>query len=707
MGLLAPLLLGGLAFLSVPWLLHRKRKPPRNPTPFSSLMFVPDVPPTTRARKQIEDRWLMALRMLLLALLALAFARPYNFVLATPGAGDRGAALHVLLVDVSASMDADGHGAARDAALAAALEALGRDDQVAVVVFDDVPRVLLPFPGPEATVRGNREDARRALEVLPPPAGGTDYRAALNRAEALLGAIADPEEGPLRREIHLVSDLQRSGLPSDGSPLRLSEANVLWVHAVGGAPADNIAVEEMALVPDGRGNLLVRARLRNFRGEVAEVPVAILIDGELAHEGSLALPGDGSRTLSHLAEVDVSQPHRVAVQVLANDAFTADNTRYGHFSPEAIREIGVVLPGSPAAAAPRFLDAAVADTQPLPWTLRALAGEELAGSPAEAWPPVVVAMGGDVDGGGVARLSEYVAGGGRLLLIPGAEGFGPAMVDAFLGPAGIDVAGRRFESEDSRQYATFAWLDFDHPVFRNFRDPAYSDFSAVRFNNFHTLSVPEDGPAQVLARLEGGGAGREYPALITFDVGEGRVLLWSFPLDPAWTNLMRTRRFVPLLHESLAVLLPSLPAQRSWHTGDVATAPKTLDPDDATITVSMPGVETPATIESVSASLARLGSAGFLQWQVASTEGAEETITEAVNLAARESDLSRFSEEEFRLRVGAAVTGEGAGAGEGGAMAQDIVHWEYGYPILALLLGGYLAEAGLALWLGWQRGGGS
>ena len=160
---------------------------------------------------------------------------------------------------------------------------------------------------------------------------------------------------------------------------------------------------------------------------------------------------------------------------------------------------------------------------------------------------------------------------------------------------------------------------------------------------------------------------------------------------------MRTRRFIPLLHESIALLLPELPAPRSWYTGDVPRLAEGAA--DGVSAVLYP--DTDGWLETET--MTRLLHSGFLQW--ADGDGDVQSV-EGVNLARRESDLSRFEEAAFRLRV----TREGKSPSEEeGVVAlspeQDVVHWEYGYPILALLLVGYLLESGIALWLAQQRSG--
>lgn len=79
MGFLTPLYIAGLAALALPLLFHLIRRIPRGEVPFSSLMFLTPTPPRITRRSRLDQLVLLALRALALALVALAFSRPFFF----------------------------------------------------------------------------------------------------------------------------------------------------------------------------------------------------------------------------------------------------------------------------------------------------------------------------------------------------------------------------------------------------------------------------------------------------------------------------------------------------------------------------------------------------------------------------------------------------------------------------------------------------
>jgi hypothetical protein len=77
LGLLTPLFLAGLAGIAIPIFVHLVRREERAPFAFPSLMFLQAIPVREHRRRTIRHWWLLALRCLIVALLCVAFAKPF------------------------------------------------------------------------------------------------------------------------------------------------------------------------------------------------------------------------------------------------------------------------------------------------------------------------------------------------------------------------------------------------------------------------------------------------------------------------------------------------------------------------------------------------------------------------------------------------------------------------------------------------------
>jgi hypothetical protein len=104
LGLLAPLFLAGLGLLAIPVWIHLRHRERREPVRFPSLMFLRRIPFRESRRQQIHHWFLFLLRVGLIALLAIAFARPVLRGTGSSTAGPSGARDVVILLDRSGSM---------------------------------------------------------------------------------------------------------------------------------------------------------------------------------------------------------------------------------------------------------------------------------------------------------------------------------------------------------------------------------------------------------------------------------------------------------------------------------------------------------------------------------------------------------------------------------------------------------------------------
>src|SRR5579859_2108761 len=105
MSFLSPAFLIGLGALAIPVLVHLIQRERKRVVEFPSLMFVRRIPYQSVRRRRIRHWFLLAMRAAALALIVLAFARPFTQPsAATPSLASSGARDVVVLLDQSASM---------------------------------------------------------------------------------------------------------------------------------------------------------------------------------------------------------------------------------------------------------------------------------------------------------------------------------------------------------------------------------------------------------------------------------------------------------------------------------------------------------------------------------------------------------------------------------------------------------------------------
>ena len=203
MSFLNPIMLAGLAAISVPIIIHLLNRRKFHKVVWAAMRFLQNAVEQNQRRMRVEDMILLALRCLLLALLALALARPAILSNATDVFG-QSKVTGVIILDNSRSMGmGDGTSTRFEKAkqvAEAALDSMPAGSATAVMLASDIVQGVIPEPTFDLNL------ARKALREAPLTDRATDVFPALQRAiDTLKDRLA------LRREIYLVTDGQAAG----------------------------------------------------------------------------------------------------------------------------------------------------------------------------------------------------------------------------------------------------------------------------------------------------------------------------------------------------------------------------------------------------------------------------------------------------------------------------------------------------------------
>ncbi|MCH7909112.1 MAG: BatA and WFA domain-containing protein, partial [Candidatus Hydrogenedentes bacterium] len=524
MTFLTPLFLAGFALLAAPFLIHQIRRPEREPIRFSSLLFIPDAPREVIERRRVQHILLMLLRMLLLALLALAFARPYWKVMVIAEQPADGGD-HLILLDASYSMSREGVFEDAQRKAMRVISGLPEGDRVGVVVFADVATPTSSLRADDDAGTDSRSRARSAIASARVGHGGTAYVSALQLAEGLLLAgLAGPDDDAAdagrTRHIHVVSDFRRGGLADAGEDWKLSPRITLHPVPVRDATAENYAITDVGIRRLPTGETRVVGKIKNWTDTDAEgIRVGLMVNGrEIASNTVAAKAGNATQT-SFLVEAGVFGADALiegSLQ-LQGDGLAADNARYFTWSaPRTVRV--VIVRGEAQAASPDtdslpadwpahwFFERALSAHEDSPWTVDTISMDALPGalSGTGARPDaVIVPQVSRLDADAVLNLGQYLRDGGRaLLLIDGDLQSAPSALE-WLGSIGVAVDGMRHTRTRDTRFDLLSWVNLDHALFAPFRGTHYNDFSVLRFFNHVVVDVDDANSAiDILARFE-------------------------------------------------------------------------------------------------------------------------------------------------------------------------------------------------------------
>ncbi|HEV7301435.1 MAG TPA: BatA domain-containing protein [Tepidisphaeraceae bacterium] len=600
MTFLNPLMLAGLGGALLPLVLHLLSRARYRSVDWGAMMFLHGADPRDRQSSQLKQYALLAMRMLIVALLALAMARPItseSWAALAPG----GPATVVLMLDCSPSMAiVEGNQSRMEAAREAALKLLAtlrQGDRVALLLAGQAQDDAELSPTTDLRTTAARIAAAR-------PAGrAVDFAQELNRADRLLQRAAPQQDG----RIFIVCDRQATNWRNvtldfarawrRDAAIDASAGARLSIFPVGGELAENVAVESVQFVQtpaivDERAT--VEVRVRNY-GPTAQpsVPVTLHRGAREIAQQTLAVAARETATARFTTSFATPGSHLIEARIAAPGLQTDDALRavVSVTPPVRVLLLSGDERGDAAASESTFFRIAVA-----PYTAAGKKGVDPAAVtvvPAEQFEPamldaqqvLVLANVGQLSPASVKAIEQFVYEGGGLLIAPG------TLVDAqqynaqlWRDGAGILPAELQPPTSAGGAEATaILGVDFLHPALSFLRgrpDPIPN----VVIGRYFPVT-PRQPDATVAVTYASG-----RPFLVESAWGRGRVALMTTGLDADWSALPLSSFYLPFV-QSMVRHLASGDRERNVAPGEPIVL--TIDePIDGDVRVQLPSGRT-------------------------------------------------------------------------------------------------------------------
>ncbi|MBM81042.1 MAG: hypothetical protein CMJ78_10670 [Planctomycetaceae bacterium] len=567
---LNPLMLIGLAGVTLPVIAHLLSRKKYDVVDWGAMQFL-ELGREARRRIRLEELLLLLLRMGMIALLAIALARPWlaaSFLAWFLPNEKRDV---VIVVDGSYSMGWQGgdetpHAAAIQWAHQF-LETLHSADSVALIDSRDTVHAVLEKP-----VR-NFGAVRGKLDEMPQPSGTSDLLAAASRSVQILGKSEN-----LQRDIVIITDDQALGWSPDDEALwtRFDELKqqpavdpkvwVLNVESKSNQPRVNFAVHrleasrELSVV-----NFPVRLKTKiSYSGsrEATNRRVYLEVNGQRLAEKTISIQldpgGEASVEFEHRFQ---SEGSYVLSVVLDDDQLPGDNQ--SHVAVQVVKALPVLLvDGHPSQDAARselfFACAAISGRlNPDPWIdARTKIWDEFR---LEDLADANVALFADVPrfspelAKGLANYIEQGGGVGFFL----AEGvdkdsYNEALYRGGQGLLPCEIVERIIADESS----TVDDTSLELPWMLRFKAENDGGFTDARFSNWWKLKPAKGQPltnvasgsvsVSTVARLN-----TKDALLLSRRYGRGNVVVFGSSIDADWSTLPSKQDYVPFLHEMI------------------------------------------------------------------------------------------------------------------------------------------------------------
>jgi len=623
MNFLSPWFLFGAAAVAGPILFHLIRRSARQRTSFSSIMFLRPTPPRAVRRSKLEHILLLLLRCLCLLLLAFGFARPFFARDILPPPASKQERRIVLLVDTSASMRRPGLWEKARTAVDEYLDRASPSDQIALVTFDTQTRNLVTFADWSSWPEGQRASmARQRLAAISPGWMGTHLGLALTGA-----AEQFHENSAGLREIVLVTDLQE-GAKLDGlQGYQWPTGTRVFVRAVTSKKQSNAGLEILEQ-PTGVAGVDndIHVRVSNSSDSQKE-KFRLGWSGSNERMEIYVTPGQ-TRTFTApklpASMISNAPPAKIAgfALELSGDDLDYDNVSY-YVVPE-IQHVSIFCAG---------LGSADDSSQMFYYLQRAFPSTprwQVQFSPELTEQTSFAIVATNLDPQQLSALRHLMESGKSALLVLD-NSYAAATLVNLLG-----LSDARLTESDG-EFALLGSIDFQHPIFKPFDDPRFSDFSHIHFWKHRRWEIPPAVQAHVLAKFDD-----DSPALFQVDMGKGHLLVLTSSWSPADSQLAVSSKFPPLLQTMLDWSGASAPVQYQFHTGDAIPA---LASANQQVIWSKPSTDKPTSLPAATP---------FTDTDVpgiykASWNGQERLF--AVNIPLEESRTAPISQDEL-VRLG-------------------------------------------------------
>ena len=337
MAFLNPLFLFGLLATGIPLVIHLWNRRRVVTIDFSSLIFITAAHRENARRFQLRQLLILLLRMAIIALIALALARPF-LTLGLPVASVRAKTDVIIVLDNSYSMAyQDINGIRLDKAKTLAtdiIDTLRHGDRAALILMSDIPKPVFRQLTPDI------ESVTAAINDTETSYRTTNVQPSLELAHEIL-----TESEQLNKEIYLISDFAQNGWANWNRLPNRSGARIALIPVAEGE-AHNTSIKEIRPSNQLIGvDLPFQLNVTTVNHSVAPLNQNILtlfIGGEKQKTMSFSVAANESLNTTLTYNFSTPGTH-IGYLTLTDDRLNIDNQRY--FALDALGEVRVLCVG--------------------------------------------------------------------------------------------------------------------------------------------------------------------------------------------------------------------------------------------------------------------------------------------------------------------------------------------------------------------------
>lgn len=554
MTFLNPALLFGLLAASIPILIHLLNLRKLKRIEFSTLQFLKELQKNKIRKIKLKQWLLLALRVLIILCIVMAFARPTLVGVSIGGTTSAAKTTAIFILDDTFSMNVvDQNGSYFNQAKETIKDLLKQFEE-----GDEVGLVLVSHQPEEIEVTSNISKFEQIVDEVNISDASSKLNNAIIKAAEIIGDAKN-----FNKEIYLLTDFQKGRLAEQDEIADLAEQLGkqvrLYTFNFSGEEASNFGIAEAKLntqIFEKDKPVRFEAVVKNYSSRMKKnLVVSLFINGERLAQQSVNLNAGESRTINLEAPARNFGKNEALIEIEEDDLMPDNQWHSSFYIPEKIP----VLILNDRIADSRFIELAlksVTDKDYFEVTVKnvnQVSGVQLSNF------QVVILVSSDFSNA-QEKLTQFLNSGKGVIIFPSSSTNSPEFISS-INSVGLDISGSFVKTEQA-QSIKFNEVDLKHPLFENiFIDEKKKQVESPDIYYYHKINPA--GKGKTVISLED-----ESSFMSEYSLNGGKILLFNSSPVLSWNNFPVKSIFAPIVTKSVMYLSAINTGEKNYLAGE-------------------------------------------------------------------------------------------------------------------------------------------
>lgn len=552
MTFLNPLLLWGLAAVSIPILIHIFNLKKTKKIEFSTLMFLKEIQQSKYKKIKLKQLLILLSRIAFIIFLVMMFAKPYETgFLGAPAFKSKSSVL--IILDDSFSMQTrDKNGSDLENGkkkIEMLLDALGPNNEIFFTTVSSINKPSSYVPVKDVS------RIKDTLSLIKTSALSRDLNEVMYYAEDILSSSSNT-----LKEIYLITDAQAGFLKTDGviPPVFKEKDNLNFsVILTGTRNANNISIDTINTVSkifEKNRPVKIKAIINNHNNFNSANKSVILTLGNFKEEKVLDIPANSISEAEFIIKPEQSGYLSGSIELVQNeisdDEISADNRQYfAFFVPEKVN----VLIVSPAPFDAEYIKLVLNTSKEISpgtesttfFNIKEVNSADISNEDLNLYNSIIIINKQRFSSAESAKIKNYIESGGGVILYPGNMTDIENYNNELMKQMDLPYITGRFNLSEA---AAFDKVDLEHPVFEGiFRSAGDKKNIGVESPLVSNGITSGSGKNTVsIVTLTGG-----INFMTEYSMGKGKLIMFSSPPDMSSSDFPGKNLFSPVTIRSV------------------------------------------------------------------------------------------------------------------------------------------------------------